>query len=461
MNYENKYIKYKRKYIQLKNQSGGIVQGRGSYGIVVSDPRIPFKNEKQEDFIFTSDEVSKIFIGKDSRRNMEKEYTLYYNIITKYNNIITPRNYMLPIYYGEIDKTAFGGKSATWFTDINNNNYKSLFSNMLTNNNLYQITFNKGTPIDYDLSDFLIKILPIINCIKINIQNKLYFDDFKLSNLVKHNDRIKIIDFSSLLDLNELSENELIVNIMDSFLFEPFYIINNPIISIILSTKSMLNSKIKNNIKMSYFNKEYYNDFIENHIYYNFLSGIRNTIFIELDVYNINTNSIETIRINNEYLINYFNTLHAYTILNNIELISNKISRLKKENKINKITNINNIISELEEEQEEEYEKYNKYIKTIIVYTDCLFFKLYDIENNLGKRYKLLELSQIYKIGMVFLFELKHYFETEKRYNVKIIEKYLKIISMCCLLFGKIDNGDLFYTNYTIDDIILYISTIS
>lgn len=459
MNYENKYIKYKTKYIQLKKQTGGIIQGRGSYGIVVSDPRIPFKNETQEDFIFASDQVSKIFIGKDSKENMEKEYSLYYNIITKYATIITSRNYMLPINYGEIDKTAFDSKSPSWFTDINNNNYKSLFSNMLTNNNMYQITFNKGSPIDYDLSDFLIKILPIINCIKRNIRNKLYFDDFKLSNLVKHNDRIKIIDFSSLLDLDDLSENDLIVNIMDSFLFEPFYIINNPIISIILSTKSMLNSKIKNNIKMSYFNKEYYNDFIENHMYYNFLSGIRDTIFIELDVYNINTNSIETIRINNRYLINYFNTLHAYTILNNIELLSNKISRLKKENKINKITNIDNIISELEEQQEKEYEKYNNYIKSIIVYTDCLFFKLSDIENNLTKRYKLLELSQIYNIGICFLFKLKNYFETEKRYNVIIIEKYLKIISICCLLFGKTDNGDLFYTNYSIDDIIRFIQS--
>jgi hypothetical protein len=454
MNYENKYIKYKTKYIQLKKQTGGIIQGRGSYGIVVSDPRIPYKNEKQEDFMFSSDEVSKIFIGKDSKINMEKEFTLYYNIINKYNNIISSRNYMLPINYGELDKSAFGGKSGTWFTDMNNNNYKSLFNNMLTNNNMYQITFNKGTHIDYDLFDFLIKILPIINCIKINIQNKLYFDDFKLSNLVKHNDRIKIIDFSSLLDLNELSENEVIVKIMDSFLFEPFYIINNPIISIILSTKSMLNNKIKNNIKMSYFNKEYYNDFIENHIYYIFLSGIRNTIFIELDVYNINTNSVETISINNEYLTKYFNTLHAYTILNNIELLSNKISRLKKENKITKITNINDIIYELEEQQEREYKKYDDYIKNIIIYTDCLFFKLSNIENNLDKRYTLLELSQIYKIGICFLFKLKNYFEIEKRYNVNLIKKYLKIISMCCLFFGKTDNGDLFYTINTIDDII-------
>ena len=56
-----------------------------------------------------------------------------------------------------------------------------------------------------------------------------------------------------------------------------------------------------------------------------------------------------------------------------------------------------------------------------------LFFKLSDIENNLTKRYKLLELSQIYNIGICFLFKLKNYFETEKRYNVIIIEKYLKI----------------------------------
>lgn len=388
MNYENK-------------QKCGIIHGRGSYGIVVSDPRVPFKNENLKDFMYTIDEVSKVFIGKDSKINMENEYGLYHNIISKYNNIITSRNYILPINYGEID---------------NNNNYKLLFNNMLTNN-LYQITFNKGTHIDYDLHNFLIKMVPIINCIKINIQNKLYFDDLKLSNLVKHNDKIKIIDFSSLLDLNNLSENELILNIMNSCLFDFFYIINNPIISIILSTKSMLNNKIKNNIKMSYFNKEYYNDFIENHIYYNFLSGIRNTIFIELDVYNINTNSIETIEINNIYLINYFNILHAYTIL------------------------------------KEECEKYNNYIKNIMFYTECLFHKLSNIDNNLGKRYKLLELSQIYKIGMVFLFKLKQYFKIKKKYNVNLIQKYLKIISRCCLFFGKTDNGDLFYTIESIETI--------
>jgi hypothetical protein len=200
--YEEKYIKYKKKYIQLKNQIGGIVEGRGSYGIVVSNPRVAFKGEHFIDVALIDDEVSKIFITKDSEINMITEIELYNKIISKHSNIITHDNYMLPIKYGEIDKLSFSSKSDNWFYDIDNNNYKQILNkNILTVNKLYQITFNKGTPINYNLSDFLIKILDIINCVKINIEHNLYFDDLKLNNLIKHNDKIKIIDFSSLIDL--------------------------------------------------------------------------------------------------------------------------------------------------------------------------------------------------------------------------------------------------------------------
>ena len=476
MNYENKYNKYKKKYIQLKNQTGGIVEGRGSYGIVVSNPRVAFKDEHFVDVILIDDEVSKIFITKDSEINMITEIELYNKIISNHTDIITHDNYMLPIKYGEIDKLSFSNKSNNWFYDINNNNYKQILNNnILTVNKLYQITFNKGTPIDYNLSDFLIKILDIINCVKINIQNNLYFDDLKLNNLIKHDNKIKIIDFSSLIDLNGLSENEVFGNIMKSFLYEHFYIINNPIVSILLSTKNIKNNKIiKNYIEMVYINNDNYEKYLKNNYYYRFLYKIDKSIYITLDIYNITTQKIESINVNNTYLINYFNVLHSYIIKNNIDLLKDKINsldkqtndsiykmiELKKNNNINEINELNEKITEyllnidkLKEKKETLSEYYNRYIQDIRLYTDCLFHKLSNILDNLGKRYKLLELSQIYMIGMIFMFKLNNYFELNNSYNVELVKKYLKIISMCCLIFGKTNNDDLFYTIETIDSI--------
>jgi len=460
MNYENKYNKYKTKYIQLKNQIGGIVEGRGSYGIVVSNPRVAFKDEHFIDVALIDDEVSKIFITRDSEINMNTEIELYNKIISKHTDIITHDNYILPIKYGEIDKLSFSSKSDNWFYDVDNNNYKQILNkNISTVNKLYQITFNKGTPIDYNLTDFLIKILNIINCVKINIQNNLYFDDLKLNNLIKHDNKIKIIDFSSLIDLNNLSENEAYGDILKSFLYEHFYIINNPIISIFLSTRNLNSVKIiKNYIEMSYINNDNYDKYLTNNYYYRFLYKIDKSIYITLDIYNITTRKIESINLNNSYLINYFNVLHLYIIKNKIILLEKEISKLK-----NKIENINYILEHDELNKKlTDYllnidklsEYYNHYIQDIRLYTECLFHKLSNILDNLGKKYKLLELSQIYMIGMIFIFKLSNYFELNNSYNVNFIKKYLKIISMCCLIFGKKSNGDLFYTNYTLDDII-------
>ena len=460
MNYENKYNKYKTKYIQLKNQIGGIVEGRGSYGIVVSNPRVAFKDEHFIDVALIDDEVSKIFITRDSEINMNTEIELYNKIISKHTDIITHDNYILPIKYGEIDKLSFSSKSDNWFYDVDNNNYKQILNkNISTVNKLYQITFNKGTPIDYNLTDFLIKILNIINCVKINIQNNLYFDDLKLNNLIKHDNKIKIIDFSSLIDLNNLSENEAYGDILKSFLYEHFYIINNPIISIFLSTRNLNSVKIiKNYIEMSYINNDNYDKYLTNNYYYRFLYKIDKSIYITLDIYNITTRKIESINLNNSYLINYFNVLHLYIIKNKIILLEKEISKLK-----NKIENINYILEHDELNKKlTDYllnidklsEYYNHYIQDIRLYTECLFHKLSNILDNLGKKYKLLELSQIYMIGMIFIFKLSNYFELNNSYNVNFIKKYLKIISMCCLIFGKKSNGVLFYTNYTLDDII-------
>jgi hypothetical protein len=457
--YEEKYIKYKKKYIQLKNQIGGIVEGRGSYGIVVSNPRVAFKDEHIIDVALIDNEVSKIFINEDSEVNMKKEIELYNKIISEHSDIITSENYILPIKYGEIDKLSLFIKSDNWFYDIDNNNYKQILNkNILTVNKLYQITFNKGTPINYNLSDFLIKILDIINCVKINIEHNLYFDDLKLNNLIKHNDKIKIIDFSSLIDLNNLSENEIFSNIIRSYLYEHFYFINNPIVSIFLSTKNLNSIKIiKNYVEIVFNNSDMYNDYLKNIYHYSFLNKIDKSIFISLDIYNITTEKIESVDINSSNLNNNFNILHLY-------IIKNKINTLEEE--IKKLNNLDEIKDENQEQLTKyivEIDKlskyYNYYIQNIRFYSDSLFYKLSNISDNLGKKYKLLELSQIYMIGIIFVFKLNNYFKLNKSYDINLIKKYLKIISMCCLLFGKTDNGDLFYTNYSIDDIISFIQS--
>ena len=192
-NYKNKYLKYKKKYIEL---SGGKFFGKGTSGSVFGEPSINFKNSVELTLYVgdANDIVSKIFRDK---QKYENEFTLYKNLIEKFPLIITSKNYMLPLKHGIIDKTHFllllqnlSWKQTAFLSSANNK--------FITDYFIYQITFLKGTKIDFLLIDFLSKIKELKIILEYNMTSNLYLFDFKLDNLVEHNGKIKIIDFSDM-----------------------------------------------------------------------------------------------------------------------------------------------------------------------------------------------------------------------------------------------------------------------
>lgn len=213
------------------------MEGKGSYGIVYSNPRFPyldkynfnnndiiFKAENIEDYYLKS-EVSKIFFEKSEYKD---EYLKYINLV---NYKLPDELFNIPLNYGKICKDLVIGSQIYTYQWANDNKYD--FKKIILNSP-FQITFKKGVPLnqtsDISLSKIYNKIDNLFYLIKYFNDNNFLYDDLKLGNIIEIEDKYKLIDYSTLIkieDLNKDTLSELFVNIS-------YYYINSPVISQII-----------------------------------------------------------------------------------------------------------------------------------------------------------------------------------------------------------------------------------
>lgn len=236
MNYYIKYQKYKQKYINLKNQLGGLILGEGSFGTVITNPRIPMFNEVFADlFIYKNNK----YISKNEVSKLFKNKNEYLDEITKINRLIfnnptcfIDKYFILPINYGKVNYDEVD-KYENYYYD----------SKYLINNESMQIVFKKENPIisdeNYTFSlnyrIFISSFLNILNCINKLESEKLFFDDLKFDNIVYDETQMfKFIDYSSIIDLKNENKIEILQKSVICNLSHVYSITNNPIISSIL-----------------------------------------------------------------------------------------------------------------------------------------------------------------------------------------------------------------------------------
>ena len=196
---------YNKKSIKLRNKIGGKFEGKGSYGIVYSSPRLPYheKYNFRHEYIKNTpenlelDEVSKIF--KD-QKSYEDEKDGYMNILTKYKKKTDsdlPDDYFnIPLHFGRLDKGLIKAKNLI-YTSIWSDRYNS-YKDLSV---FYQIKFKKGKSLDRTIGnykDYLLKFKNIVDCMKFMIDNDLIHDDLKLENMIEVSGIFKLSDFGNL-----------------------------------------------------------------------------------------------------------------------------------------------------------------------------------------------------------------------------------------------------------------------
>ncbi len=242
MNYYKKYQKYKNKYINLKNQLGGLILGEGSFGTVITNPRLPMFNEVFSDLFnfenniyISKNEVSKIFKNNEE---YEEEITKINMLISTNPSCFIDKYFVMPLKYGNIN-----------YQEIIN--YEEFFndSSYLINSETMQIVYKKENPVivngiythSLNYKVFLTALQNILNCINKLQEHKLFFDDLKFDNVVyDETQTFKFIDFSSIIDLKNENINTVLQNSVICKLSNLYSITNNPIISALLRARVFL-----------------------------------------------------------------------------------------------------------------------------------------------------------------------------------------------------------------------------
>lgn len=209
-----------------------VVLGRGSYGIVLSNPRLPIICESFDEVI-NLNHVSKILYDttyKDNKKvyipcsltDFDYEYKDIIKLSQDYNQIFNYEYFILPIKAGILNKEEFVNKynnsdknyNFEWLSKSITN--LKIINELLQNpNDIYQIIYEKGEKITSDINIFMNGIKNIFEIIKISNGAGFFFDDLKLDNLVLHNNKIKMIDFSCPINTN-FTDEKIIKQIIDS-----------------------------------------------------------------------------------------------------------------------------------------------------------------------------------------------------------------------------------------------------
>lgn len=443
-----------------------VVEGKGSYGIVLSSPRIPLENENYED-IKNLNQVSKILYSFNNTNGyfpaITEEIKLAYDnlifIISKYPNVFNDKYFLLPIAGGYIDKYKF----SEIFNNIDDvygfdwlsksiTNFKMFHQIIMHENKLFQIVYEKGTTIKMDYETFICKILnpldALINC----ASNGFYFDDLKFHNLIFHNEDIKIIDFEEPINLNLSSDEyiEIISNSkLNSIMYYPYDVISNILLYESIGKINIIGNLKKNNyynLLLTCAHEQSENITCKIKLYDTMISMWKKYIpelFFELEVYDINDKKMSMTDITdiNKKIIKVdvgifersIKIIYDGYFLSNLSNLS--LRKYNEEKKISLI--INNVF-----------------------YLNKIFIELTTNDNFKEKISYILSKLNVHSFGFIFLEWFYYEVDEILKSNIKeiIMEKIFEIVIKSCLNFilkdGKIY---LVTTNYSeIEKIIKY-----
>lgn len=442
-----------------------VILGSGSFGIVISNPRIPIIDETYSDIIGL-DEVSKILYTESkssenshnstfNSNNLEyypadyEEFKFEYDDIIEFSNkycfIFNNNYFMLPVKGGMINKEKFVKKFNTCeeynFSWLNNSkNYFKIFKELFSSNlNLYQIVYKRGNKINLDIENFFVKILNVYECLKIANNAGIFFDDIKYENLIYHEEKIKIIDYSCPLDTNDNFEN-LIKNISKSKLFNIYYFPYDAISNVLLY-------EFADQIETIYFIKydfEYYKLIFQNYIEFesnvnykrkiiDYLYELCETIIpdykVKLKLIDFEDIQNLDIGLTSENVQNYLKTIYIgwNELLESIDFLTGK----------NLINKKNELVV-------------NKLIQTYKKYFNILY------KEKKNRIISLLKKINLYSYGIIFIDWIsknkKKFIENKDMDYSGSFKRFLNIIGYCCSNFLIVENK-IYFSNYDYNNI--------
>ena len=252
MDFKQKYLKYKKKYLLLKEKIGGKVEGMGSFGLVMSNPRLPLMDETYNS-IKDLNQVSKILYIYDNNTDTyhpatkdmyNKEFNDIKKYIDKYPTIFTFDNFILPVSGGMINIKEFINNNIYDDKWYENTSVEKIFYDLFILNRYptYQLSaelrlisaINNLIETQKNINYYALMTNPISAINKMHINN-MFLKDIKTDNMIFHDNKIKISDWSDFFDLNDKTTQEKI-NILndDQFIQNVFYFVNSPIASVLL-----------------------------------------------------------------------------------------------------------------------------------------------------------------------------------------------------------------------------------
>jgi hypothetical protein len=390
----------------IKNIKNGIIEGYGSFGIVISTPRIPYENEH---FLMdiSEDEVSKIFYEIYDYDNEINFYNRMHLLEINLEIGIENEYFIIPKRYGKInnkltekiyDKINFIKLNS----HININKLEKIYNYLIDTR--YQITFKKGKDISLcNLINFFKYFNNILKCL-IELYNKnLILFDIKNNNILYVDKTFKFCDFTSLKNINDIKLTNLIeTSLYDKknyFLINYHYYIHPGIIKIFIKYLLYCNQNIENKNIL---------------IIFNYINEI-----------------IQVIDIKDEYIVYFYDKLNYFYKIMNLIFTNNIINEIYFYDIIIDKYNIYEILDSILHEK-----IFNKSKKYYIKYLNFLYKKCG--KNLLKELYCLLDLYSIGILIIKFLInKLEQFNDKDIVYilseNKSLILKYIHIILMCCL----------------------------
>jgi hypothetical protein len=383
------------------------MEGKGTYGIVYSNPRFPFS--VKYNFLLEEEEINdeSIKILKD-KNEVSKIFFEYKNYLFEKNNYILLCKYNFPdiyfnkpLHFGFVDEKNI--RNSIVYT-YNWGGFKNDFKKIIMDNP-FQITFPKGKSItknkDLTIDEFYRKSINIIYSIKYLNENNFIFDDFKLSNIIEVDEIYKISDYSSIIHLDNLKE-------------------------------------------------KYFNSYLDNYFYYIYLPVLNQALIYYLEngnykyqeIYNDNYKDSDKFITNIIYKL--YQTFEDYKLdIDFFDLIENKIIELN-------INDIFKLLMNYRKEKNNNKVFFTKFIEYLdLTYKDDNLKKIKDISDRIN----------LFSLGMYFLaiFNINN----NSFFNIYCFEdslqvKILVLIAYLTLNFINIDNKILIF-NPNIDNIIEYV----
>lgn len=404
------------------------IEGNGTYGVVYSNPRLPYlkkykfykksnnndnnanndidsnndtdsnsdndtytdidsngdadtdvDNDDYNSDDFLKNEVSKVFFDFECYQTESQEYIYILN-----NYVIHDDYFNIPLNYGITDKKYIFNNLEFFNYLKNKKKLKDIYRLYLKSK--YQITYLKGIKLDkIDIYNNFSNNENILLAVKFLNDNNYLFDDLKSDNLLFFDSKIKIIDFSTLIHINDIT----ISKFKESMLTTVFYHIYNPILNTLLY---------------------YYIHLNENN-------------FISIDNIIHNINHIKKYDANIDY------------ILYSRNLVKNTYDFITKNDKKSNIKKIyKDIYFYLYQKNQDNY--YNIILNKFTEYFNNKY------NNNINNIIKdLISRINIYSLGIIFL-EYIHRYPYQKTYDNIFINELFDIFKLCCLQFNIINNSN-------------------